>query len=341
MLGLLTFLVCPALVSSESGIDAWLRYARLPEFQDNSHNYRFPRNIQILNQTIGSPIHTAGYELQYGLQQLTGLRVTIGFSSSKNIVVGTTSQYAAACDCENQPVDSASLVADGFWLRAGLDEVLILGQNERGALYGAFEYLRKLAQGDFADVQGTHNPAAPIRAANQWDELSGRIGRGYGGPSIYLENRTFVEDLTRAKQYARLLASVGINMLVVNDDNAETDFLTSQNIQGLGRLAHAFRPWGIQLGLSLNFSSPLAIGGLNTYDPLDAGVIDFWNDITEEIYQSVPDFIGYLVKADSEDQPGPLQYNRTLADGANLFAHALQPHGKLIEIQSRAGLLIS
>lgn len=333
MLSVLTCLALVVLVSAESGIDGWLRYARLPEFQDNSHHYTFPRNIQILNDTVGSPIHTAGYELQDGLQRLTGISVTVGFNSSSSIIVGTIDQYAATCNCDASRGSPDALMGDGFWLSAGTDEVLIMGHSERGTLYGTFEYLRNLAQGNFAPISEVHNPAAPIRAANQWDELSGRIGRGYGGPSIYLENGTFKQDLTRARQYARLLASIGINMLVVNDANAETDFLTAENIQGLGRVADAFRPWGVQLGLSLNFSSPVPIGGLSTYDPLDPGVVDFWNAITSEIYQSVPDFAGYLVKADSEDQPGPLQYNRTLSDGANLFANALKPYGRLQDVK--------
>lgn len=116
----------------------------------------------------------------------------------------------------------------------------------------------------------------------------------------------------------------------MNNVNANASLLTPQNIQGLGRIADVFRPWGISLGISLNFASPQLIGGLSTFDPLDPSVIAFWTNITNQLYQSVPDMAGYLVKANSEGQPGPLTYNRTLAEGANLFAKALQPHGGVV-----------
>jgi alpha-glucuronidase len=116
----------------------------------------------------------------------------------------------------------------------------------------------------------------------------------------------------------------------VNNVNSNETILNSTNLDGVARIADAFRPWGIQLGLSLYFASPQALGDLDTFDPLNASVIQWWNDKTDEIYDRIPDFAGYLVKANSEGQPGPAEYNRTLADGANLFAHALKPHGGLL-----------
>lgn len=133
--------------------------------------------------------------------------------------------------------------------------------------------------------------------------------------------------MTRVAEYARLLASIGINGVIVNNVNANANasLLMAQKIRGLGRVADGMRPYGAQIGVSLNFASPQTFGGLSTFDPLDASVIAFWTDITNQIYEQVPDFAGYLVKADSEGQPGPLTYNRTLADGANLFAKAIRP----------------
>jgi len=162
-------------------------------------------------------------------------------------------------------------------------------------------------------------------------------------------------DLTRVSEYARLLASIGVNGVVLNNVNANSSILRPENVAGLGRIADAMRPYGIQIGISLNFASPMTYGNLTTFDPLDAGVKTFWNDITTDIYSAVPDFAGYLVKANSEGQPGkfhkkfwticeshlretnqiainigPATYNRTLAQGANLFADAIKPHGGLV-----------
>ncbi|KAH8197426.1 hypothetical protein TruAng_008403 [Truncatella angustata] len=211
------------------------------------------------------------------------------------------------------------------------EKLEIIGYNERSALHGAFKYLSMLAQGNFSEVAYSSNPSAPIQWANQWDNLDGSIERGYAGPSIFFKNGGILGNLTRVAQYARLLASVGINGVVVNNVNAalaaNIPLLNSSNIEGLGRIADAMRPWGVRLAISLNFDAPRNNGNLSTSDPLDASVIDFWTDKTAELYQHVFDLAGFLVKANSEDQPGPLTYNRTLADGANLFAKALQPHG--------------
>jgi alpha-glucuronidase len=158
----------------------------------------------------------------------------------------------------------------------------------------------------------------------------GTIERGYGGQSIFFANNSIVDDLTRAAEYARLLASIRINAVVVNNVNANYTTLESSNIQGLGRIADVFRPYGVQLGLSLDFASPMELGGLKTYDPLNQDVIDWWQKKTDELYQAVPDMAGYLVKADSEGEPGPLTYNRTLAQGGNLFARAVKPYGGVV-----------
>lgn len=126
------------------------------------------------------------------------------------------------------------------------------------------------------------------------------------------------------------MASIGINGIIVNNVNANASILSTENIEGLGRIADTFRPYGVKVGIALNFASPtagLVYGNLSTFDPLNAGVIEWWQNVTDTLYDRVPDMAGYLVKANSEGQPGPLTYNRTLAEGANLFANALAPHG--------------
>jgi alpha-glucuronidase len=314
-------------VAAESGQKGWLCYAPLPS--NSANNYTLPSNIIALNTTKASPVYTASSEVQKGLQGIFGKKidVTTGDCGSSSVVVGTVDDYTRLCkNIEQIP----NLQGDGFWLNTIGDSVHILGQSERGALYGAFEYLSMLAQRNFSQVAFATNPNAQIRWVNQWDNLDGSIERGFAGPSVFFQNGLIVSDLTRVSEYARLLASIRVNGIVINNVNANATLLSSQNMQGLGRVADVFRPYGIKIGISLNFASPQTFGGLSTFDPLDSTVITWWRKITDQIYQHVPDFAGYLVKANSEGQPGPLTYNRTLAEGANLFANALKPHGGIV-----------
>lgn len=320
------------LVAAEDGRAAWLRYAPLP--RSSRYHYSVPSQIVALDSNKTSPVYTAGSELQRGINSIFGTNVSIEHSKgtySSSIVVGTVDQYTQSYGELQSPPE---LVEDGFWLSNEGNTVHILGQNERGALYGAFKYLDMLGQGNFSKVTYASNPESPIRWVNQWDNLDGSIERGYGGLSIFFSDGTIREDLTRVTEYARLMASVGINAIVLNNVNANPNLLSSQNRAGLRRIADAIRPYGIRIGISLNFASPtLAVPGernLTTFDPLDDSVIEWWTDITNKIYNDVPDLAGYLVKANSEGQPGPQEYNRTLAEGANLFARAIQPHGGIV-----------
>jgi len=322
------------LVQAEDGLAGWLRYAPLPSSSGNLSG--LPSSIVALNSTKTSPVYTAGQELHKGIAGILGKQLDIGSSSasvcnqSGSVVVGTVQAFAELCGGGSVDPAAKQLDADGFWLDIRNETVHVLGQNERGALYGAFEYLSMLAQGNLSRVSYATNPNGQIRWVNEWDNLDGSIERGYGGPSIFFKDGLVASDLSRAAEYARLLASIRVNGIIVNNVNANATLLSPQNMQGLGRLADVFRPYGIRLGISLNFASPTSIGGLKTFDPLDASVIAFWTNITEQLYQRVPDMAGFLVKANSEGQPGPLTYNRTLADGANLFAKALQPHGGIL-----------
>ncbi|KEY72822.1 hypothetical protein S7711_04411 [Stachybotrys chartarum IBT 7711] len=327
----LLWLAALGLVAAEDGLEAWLRYARIP--RASCYHSRLPSAIVTLNATQGSPVYTAGVELAQGFSGIFGKELSSDDDDEEaTVTVGTVQAFTAEND---GAADLPELVDDGFYLNVSRGHVLILGQNERGALYGTFHYLSLLAQGNVSDVSLTSNPDAPIRWVNQWDNMQdggthGSVERGYGGDSIFFWDGRIREDLTRAAQYARLLASIGINAIVVNNVNADAATLNSENMDGLARIADVFRPYGIQLGLSLNFAAPELLGGLSTFDPLDEGVISWWQDITDALYERIPDMAGYLVKASSEGQPGPLTYNRTLAEGANLFAHALQPHGGIV-----------
>lgn len=314
------------LAAAEDGLHGWLRYARLPcDIVKQAH---IPSAIIALNTTDTSPIFTAGQELQRGIKGILGkaLTVTHEASDSPSVIVGT----AAAFNESGITIEIPELEEDGFWLSTTGDTVEIVGQNERGALYGAFEYLSMLAQANFKEVAYATNPSAAIRWVNQWDNMDGTIERGYAGLSIFFKDNTTVSNMTRITEYARLLSSIRVNGIVINNVNANPIILSDENMKGLGRIADAMRPWGVKLGISLNFASPQTFGGLASFDPLAEEVIAWWTDTVDKVYEHVPDLAGFLVKANSEGQPGPITYNRTLADGANLFAKAAKPHGGIV-----------
>ena len=299
---LLAFSLFAGLTAAENGLAAWLRYAPLSGSQ-HLHS-SLPSHIVALNSTAGSPVYTAGQELQSGIQSIYGKQCNIHhghWDAASSVVVGTVDEYTKAYgSLRNAP----KLIKDGYWLSTEGGTVQILGQNERGALYGTFQYLSMLAQGNFTKVAYASNPDAPIRWTNEWDNLDGSIERGFAGNSIFFANGLVVSNLTRVGEYARILASIGINAVVVNNVNANASLLTPQNIQGLGRIADTMRPYGVQIGISLLFSSPAsAVSGqanLTTFDPLDDSVVAWWTNVTDQIYQKVPDMAGYLVKANSE-----------------------------------------
>jgi alpha-glucuronidase len=213
------------------------------------------------------------------------------------------------------------------------DVVVVAGAGERGVLYGAFALLRQMALSGvqaFPVKTERQEPAAPLRWVNEWDNLDGTIERGYAGRSIFFENNNVATDLTRVSEYGRLLASIGINGIDVSNVNANSRILTPEFVPQLVRLAHALRPWGVRLAVSIDFSSPQKIGGLDTFDPRDARVAAFWKAAVDRIYAQIPDFGGFVLKADSEGRLGPSAYGRTHADAANVIARPLASHGGVI-----------
>lgn len=197
-------------------------------------------------------------------------------------------------------------------------------------MYGAFAFLRHVAQFNSPPEDITSRPAMPIRWVDEWDNADGSIERGYAGRSIFFDNGHVRDDLQPVHEYARLLASVGINGCNLNNVNNAAAFLKPEMLDGIKRIADTMRPYGVRVALSVDIASPEKLGGLKTYDPLDPAVIAWWKAKTDEIYKLIPDFAGFTVKADSEGQPGPASYGRTPADAANLLAHALAPHGGVV-----------
>ncbi|MFY1698179.1 alpha-glucuronidase [Solwaraspora sp. WMMA2101] len=207
-----------------------------------------------------------------------------------------------------------------------------------GLLYGLFHVVR-LGESAFADDIPTqaHRPAIRRRMLDHWDNVDvhpvmGQVERGYAGGSIFWRDGAITDDLDRIRAYARLLAASGVNALTINNVNVgrtEARLLTDR-LDDVATFADVFRPYGIRMHLSVTFAAPMVLGGLATADPLDAAVRDWWAATTAQVYRAVPDFGGYVVKADSEGQPGPFAYGRSHADGANLLADALAPHGGVV-----------
>jgi alpha-glucuronidase len=207
-----------------------------------------------------------------------------------------------------------------------------------GLLYGYFHVVRRGESAFAADFPARrHLPALRRRMVDHWDNVAvhpvvGQVERGYAGGSIFWRDGAPRGDLARVRGYGRLLAACGVNALAVNNVNvhtAEARLLTDR-LDAVAALADALRPYGIRTHLSVSFAAPVTVGGLATADPLDDGVRDWWARTTQRVYETIPDFGGYVVKADSEGQPGPFGYGRSHADGANLLAGALAPYGGVV-----------
>lgn len=212
------------------------------------------------------------------------------------------------------------------WTKNNKNGVIVYAKNEVGLLYGCFALLRAMQmQEDLKTIHSISSPTLKIRMLNHWDNINRTIERGYAGNSIF--NWHTLPDYIdkRYIDYARANASIGINGTVVTNVNANALFLTPAYLLKVKALADAFRPFGIKIYLTARFSAPIEIGNLKTADPLDSAVIKWWADKAKEIYDLIPDFGGFLVKANSEGQPGPQNYNRTHADGANMMAAAVAP----------------
>ena len=219
---------------------------------------------------------------------------------------------------------------DGFKINSDK----IQANTDLGILYGVYEILRHQQTGEPFE-ETISNPSYENRLLNHWDNPESSIERGYAGSSIFWKGgdsslAVTESDMILWKEYARANASVGINGAVLNNVNASPLILTKEYLARVKAIADNFRPYGIKVYLSVKFSSPSQIGGLKTSDPLDPGVIRWWRDKVMEIYSLIPDFGGFLVKASSEGQPGPQDYGRTHADGANMMADALKPFGGIV-----------
>lgn len=323
---------------AEDGYRLWLRYDRiadtrlLQEYREQIISCRF--------ETAGSAIlQAARQELMTGLAGLLGRPARPASGESPQLIDGTlivgTPSSSPIIDMLHWTDTLVRLGDEGFLIRPfilnGKRGIAIAAASDKGVLYGVFRFLRLLqTQQSLRHLDIIGIPALRYRILDHWDNLDRRVERGYAGMSIFDWWTLPVYKDERYTDYARADASVGINGAVVNNVNASPLILTTDYLVKAAALADIFRPYGIRLYLSVNFSSPILIGGLKTADPLDPAVQDWWEKKTAEIYRYIPDFGGFLVKANSEGQPGPQNYGRTHADGANLLADALAPHQGIV-----------
>ena len=329
--GLLALLAWVGDARAEDGYALWLRY--VPADPARVEDYRHRLGDVVAPEATPTQ-RAARDELRRGLTGLLGsaprLRATL--AGGRPLVLGTpdSSPWLAPFRREVEVLGE-----DGFILREGRidgrDALLIAARRDIGVLYGTFHLLRLLQTGQpLAGLDIREAPKLRLRVLDHWDNLDRYVERGYAGESIWDWHKLPGWRDPRYVDYARANASIGINGAVLNNVNSNARVLTPMYLEKVEALADVFRPYGIRVYLSARFSAPKEIGGLDTADPLDPRVRAWWKAKADEIYKAIPDFGGFLVKANSEGQPGPQDYGRNHADGANMLAEALAPHGGVV-----------
>ena len=343
----------PAQLADEDGYKLWLRYAPPG---DMVKSYRqVVRQIQVLGTPptrgiirdemqkatatmfgTAVPFIEEPGELQFGFStnyDLSGgavpLIVKTGELQVGTVCIGILLNVQAGTDVGTQvrEFDMNAVGDEGYIIKSVQGKIFIVANHDIGLLYGTFHFLRLMQTGQPIDnLDIVERPALQLRLVDHWDNSNGTIERGYAGRSMWQWNELPDKISPRYADYARACASIGINGAVINNVNSDAQILSPGNLRKVAALAAVWRPYGVRLYLSANFAAPVSQGKLPTADPLDKGVADWWKAKADEIYGLIPDFGGFLVKANSEGQPGPKTYGRTHADGANVLADALAPH---------------
>jgi alpha-glucuronidase len=317
-----------AIVHADDGYNLWLRYEPL-ECGEKTAALR--QILGPIRSELGCPIMSAATEeLTLGLDGMIGAER----DGAPAVFLGTLKQLPEEIT-RQLPEEVAGLGQDGFWMgtlaQGGSRHVVIAGNDSRGLLYGAFALLRAIQTGIFSeDLALTEEPGIDVRMLNHWDNLNRTVERGQSGQSLWewFQLPDYVSP--RYRDYARANASVGINATALTNVNANALVLTEPFLRKAEAIAAELRPYGMRVFLTARFSAPIELGGLPSADPLNPDVQQWWLEKADEIYRIIPDFGGFLVKANSEGQPGPQDYGRTHAEGANMMAEALAPHGGIV-----------
>jgi len=320
-------------VCAEDGYQLWLRYHAIDNPALLSKYRSAITGIYVNKSSPG--LNAAAEELHKGLKGLLGKKLPFVNKLQQGVVVAGTPASLPMLSSFSLQEKLATAGKEGFVIvstKTGDKKIIVIAANsDIGVLYGSFHFLRLLqTQQDIALLSVTSAPMLQLRMLNHWDNLDRYVERGYAGISIWDWHRLPDYMDLRYKDYARANASIGINGTVLTNVNANAHALTSMYLQKVKALADVFRPYGIKVYLTARFSAPVEIGGLATADPLNETVRAWWKQKAREIYTLIPDFGGFLVKANSEGQPGPQHYDRTHADGANMLAEAVGPHGGIV-----------
>ncbi|MEQ1675997.1 MAG: alpha-glucuronidase family glycosyl hydrolase [Chitinophagaceae bacterium] len=321
-------------IQAEDGYRLWLRYDKITNTaQLNKYiaAIRFPF-------VTGNSATTAIIrdELSTALSGLFGLKIqsNSGNLAAATLICGTPAQTPEIKNL-SAPLRLPEAGTEGFVISSqlirGKKRIVIAANTDIGVLYGVFHFLRLLqTQQSIENLKIISVPKLKLRMLNHWDNLNRTVERGYAGFSIWDWHKLPVYIDKRYLDYARANASIGINAISLTNVNANATVLTEPYLEKVKALADVFRPYGIKVFLTARFSAPVEIGGLKTADPLDPMVQQWWNEKVKKIYSLIPDFGGFLVKANSEGQPGPQNYNRNHADGANMMADAVKPFGGIV-----------
>ncbi len=315
---------------ADDGYKLWLGYNKITNLQTAA---AYKQQLRYLVYPAASGLQKAAKaELLKGLNGMLSVAPadTKTIISGQTIVIGTPQSLKSFALSVPDSVGS-----EGYIIKTALINqkkcTLITANTYAGVLYGVFNFLKLLQTGQpIGKLNITERPRTMYRVLDHWDNLNRTVERGYAGSSIWNWHMLPGVIDQRYIDYARANASVGINGTVVNNVNADALILSPQYLTKMQALANVFRMYGIRIYLSVKFSSPVELGHLKTADPLDAAVKKWWADKADEIYNYIPDFGGFLVKANSEGQPGPQSYGRTHADGANMLADALAPHHGIV-----------
>jgi alpha-glucuronidase len=323
-----SFLISVSL-SAENGSKLWLRYQ--PSTSVEGALAQFSTVVCLEN---GDLLRSATSELKMAYSEMTGKEMrTSGMPQSNSLLLGTLrNKYIRSL---NIGKELAQLGTEGFVIRrvkVNADSCTVIASaGEQGVLYGAFHLLRLLQTNAYSsNINVKEQPSYKVRILNHWDNLDGTVERGYAGHSIWKWDELPTTISPRYTEYARANASIGINATVLNNVNASPKMLSTENLLKVKTIAAVLRPYNIRVYLSINFSSPKELGGLSTSDPLNPDVRKWWKTKAAEVYKLIPDFGGFLVKANSEGLPGPMDYGRTHVDGANMLADALKPFGGIV-----------
>lgn len=321
-------------MNANDGYKLWLQYSKvenaklLAEYQSNIKSIVLLGQSETLNVTLK--------ELQLGLSGLLGNKTpSINSIDGENLLIITNKSSLDKDILKLLKKDFESINDEGFIIKKikikKKEHIIITGKSDVGVLYGAFNFLRVLQTNkSINNIDIVDSPKLQHRVLNHWDNLDRTVERGYAGFSLWDWHRLpdYVDQ--RYIDYARANASIGINGTVLTNVNANALILTPQYLEKVAAIADVFRPYGLKVYLTARFSAPIQIGGLKTADPLDPEVQEWWKQKTKEIYDLIPDFGGFLVKANSEGQPGPQNYGRDHVDGANMMADAVAPFGGII-----------